>query len=137
GGRQALVEWNDTASPVPEGCVHDLIAQQARRRPDAIAVVAGDGSLRFGELDQRVEALAARLAAAGSGPGKLVALCLERTTDLVVGLLAVLRSGAAYLPLDPAYPGERLRHILGHSSAIVLLAHRSALPRAGRLAAPP
>jgi amino acid adenylation domain-containing protein len=110
---QLLGEWNDTAEPLPqETAVHRWIEEQARRRPDRLAVVQGERSLTYAELDARAGALARRLAARGLGPERCVALHLERSAEMVVALLAVMKTGGAWLPLDPGHPGERLARIL-------------------------
>ncbi|WP_371483892.1 amino acid adenylation domain-containing protein [Kitasatospora sp. NBC_00315] len=115
--------WNATASDYPsERTVLDLVDAQAALAPGAVAVTAADRSLSHRELRDRSAALAARLAARGIGSGDLVALHLNRTTDLVVALLAVLRTGAGYLPLDPGYPQDRLAFVLADSGAKLLLA---------------
>ncbi|MFI6644564.1 amino acid adenylation domain-containing protein [Streptomyces sp. NPDC050504] len=102
--------------------VHLRVAERARRAPDAVAVTDGDLSLSYAELDARANQLAHHLRAAGVGRGDLVGVCEERGASLVVSLLAVLKSGAGYLPLDPHYPVERLRHLLEDSGARVVLA---------------
>src|SRR6185436_20084234 len=105
----------------PEVCVHDLVRQVARRTPDAVAV-AGEGSqLSYGELVRRAGRLAARLRGLGVGPGTPVAICAERSPDLVVSLLGILAAGGAYLPLDPTQPQERLAAMLDDSRSPVLL----------------
>ncbi|WP_170066637.1 non-ribosomal peptide synthetase, partial [Streptomyces sparsogenes] len=106
---RVLEEWNDTAADYPSHlCVHQLFADQARRRPDAVAVACGDRMLTYRELDERSDRLASELAARGARPGELVGVALSRSPELLVGLLAVLKAGAAYVPLDPVYPPERI-----------------------------
>src|SRR5581483_11119734 len=99
--------------------------------PEAVAVIAGEERIRYGELDARADALAARLRAAGVGPETLVALCAERSIEWVVAMLAILKAGGAYVPLDPTYPRERLAFLLADTGAPVLLAQErvaAALP---------
>ncbi|MDH6553836.1 amino acid adenylation domain-containing protein [Streptomyces sp. SAI-117] len=122
--RQALVEWNDTAAVVPDGSVLDLFEAQARRAPDAVAVVAADGELTYAELDARANRLARHLVASGVGVESRVALCLPRGTDMVAALLGVWKAGAAYVPVDPEYPAERVAYLLADSGAACVLAHR-------------
>jgi amino acid adenylation domain-containing protein len=122
--RQVLREWNETAAPFPDGaCLQELFEEQARRAPDAPALRLGQQVLSYGELDARANRLAQALRGHGVGPDTRVALCLERSFDLVVGLLGVLKAGGAYVPLDPAYPRERLDFMLQDSGATVLLTH--------------
>ncbi|MBW1598459.1 MupA/Atu3671 family FMN-dependent luciferase-like monooxygenase [Streptomyces sp. JJ38] len=130
--RQLLTDWNATEGEIPEATVHELVERQAAATPEAPAVVQGDTLLSYAELDAEAERLAARLRAHGAGPGVLVGLCLPRTPALVTALLAVLKSGAAYLPLDPAAPPERNDYILQDAGAPLLLtvsALRSTLRR--------
>lgn len=105
------------------GLLHDIFEEQARARPDALAVIAPDGSLRYGELDERAGRLAAALRGRGIGPGHIVAFWLPRSLDVYVALLGVLKSGAAYLPLDPDWPPARVDEILRDSDASLLLTH--------------
>ncbi len=121
--RQIVETWNATAAPYPEACVHQLFEARAARTPGAAALVfdAGGGSLTYGELNARANRLAHRLRAAGVAPGALVGLCLERSPEMVVALLAVLKAGGAYVPLDPTYPPDRLAFVLADSGARVLL----------------
>ncbi|MFG3053957.1 amino acid adenylation domain-containing protein [Kitasatospora sp. NPDC048239] len=115
--------WNDTGQEYPsDRTVLDLFDARAETTPGAVAVTAADGVLTYGELQDESRALAGRLAALGVGPGDLVALHLKRTSRLPVALLAVLRTGAGYLPLDPGYPAERLAFVLADSGAALLLA---------------
>jgi amino acid adenylation domain-containing protein len=125
---QVLRGWNDTAADFPaDATLPGLIAAQAARTPDAVAVQLGDRRLTYRELDAAADRVARRLRAEGAGPGGLVAVSAERSTDLVVGLLGVLKSGAAYVPLDPDYPADRLAFMLADAAAPVLLT-QSRLP---------
>jgi amino acid adenylation domain-containing protein len=123
---QQLIEWNATAAAFPaSSCVHELVSAQAQRTPDKAALMFGNEAMTYGELEQRASALADRLRAAGAGPSTIVALCLERSPEMVVAMLGTLKSGSAYLPLDPRYPAERLAFMLQDSGAVVLLTQRS------------
>ena len=128
--RELLVEWDDAARDLPEhtGAL-DRFEAQAARAPDATAVVFKKRRLTYRELDQRANRLARDLQALGAGPGTVVALCVERSIEMVVGVVGVLKAGAAYLPLDPDYPRERLAFMLEDSSAPVLLTTQKHLPR--------
>ncbi|MES2936867.1 MAG: non-ribosomal peptide synthase/polyketide synthase [Pseudomonadota bacterium] len=127
--RQILVEWNDTAMPVPQGePVHQLFAEQARRNPDAIALVYEQDQLTYAQLDAKANQLARHLMQLGVGPDVLVGICMERSVEMVVGLLAVLKAGGAYVPLDPAYPAARLEYMLGDAKPAVLLTTQSVRP---------
>ncbi|HEX4726248.1 MAG TPA: amino acid adenylation domain-containing protein, partial [Jatrophihabitans sp.] len=124
----------DLAGPPPvkptEQLLHRLFEAQVRRDPDAIALVAGC-ELSYRELNERANRLAHHLCSQGVGPDRLVGLCFERSVEMVVGLLAVLKAGGAYLPLDPAYPAARLAAMLSDAAPVLVLAHppaRSALP---------
>jgi amino acid adenylation domain-containing protein/FkbM family methyltransferase len=125
---QLLRDWNDTGAPIPEGCLHEPIAAQAARTPDAIALVfadhSGTAALTYGKLDAEAVRLAERLRRLGVGPETVVGICLERSLALLVGLLGILKAGAAYLPLDPDYPHERLAHMLEDAGAPVVLTER-------------
>jgi amino acid adenylation domain-containing protein len=127
---QLLVDWN------PHGyearpAVPALVAARARRAPDAPAVLFGDQVLSYGELDARANRLARALRRRGAGPDALIGLCLERSLDMAVALLAVLKAGAAYVPLDPAYPRERLALMLADTRmALALTAGAAAAPLA-------
>ncbi|HEY4573462.1 MAG TPA: condensation domain-containing protein, partial [Thermoanaerobaculia bacterium] len=116
--RAQLAAWEEAApGEGHEGVLHGLFEAQARRTPEALALVAGEQVLTYAELEERSARLAGRLCSLGAGPETAVAVCLERTADLVVALLAVLRAGAFYVPLDPRYPAERLRFLLEDSGA--------------------
>jgi amino acid adenylation domain-containing protein len=126
--RRQLVAWNETGADYPrDACVHELIDAQARRSPDAVAAVYGDRQLTYRELERRSNQVAQRLASSGVG-GRLVAIRVERSLEMLIGMLAVLKSGAAYLPLDPHHPADRLARMLEDSGAAVLLTQRDLAP---------
>nr|QEO74125.1 condensation domain-containing protein [uncultured bacterium] len=122
---QVVREWNRTAAEVPDEPVHRLFRQWAERRPDALAVSWRGGRLSYGDLARRVERLACRLRELGVGPEMVVALCFERSPELIVAALAVLEAGGAYLPIDPVQPEERQDWILRDSAAALRLAPES------------
>jgi natural product biosynthesis luciferase-like monooxygenase protein len=111
---------------IPVQRVQDAIAAITAKTPDAPALEAGSASLSYAELDARVGALAGALVARGAGPGKIVGLCLDRSTDLIIAMLAILKTGAAYLPLDPAYPADRLTYMIEDAGAPLIVASRVA-----------
>ena len=119
---QILREWNDTAEEVSAAPVHQLFAARAMRAPEAPAVADAGRSLTYGELEARANRLAHHLIRLGVGPEALVGISLERSADMVVALLGILKAGGAYLPLDPAYPADRLRLMLEDSGSRFLLA---------------
>jgi amino acid adenylation domain-containing protein len=119
---QMLVEWNRNGAEFPQDeCIHELIAEQARRTPDAVAVVFEDAQITYHELNTRADRLAAELRCAGVGPEVRVGICMERSLEMMVGLLGILKAGGGYVPLDPAYPMERLAFMLEDSKASVLV----------------
>ncbi len=109
--------------------VHRAFEAQARRTPGAAAVEAGGVPLSYAALDAGADALAARLAGLGVGPETRVGVCMERSAEMVVALLAVLKAGGAYVPLDPAYPAERLAYMLADSAVPVLLTQERLIDR--------
>jgi amino acid adenylation domain-containing protein len=124
--QQLLVEWNRTVAPYPKDrCLHELIEEQARRTPEAVAVVFDDKQLTYGQLNERANQLAHRLQKLGVGPDTLVGVCVERSLEMMVTLLGILKAGGAYLPLDPTYPKERLAFMLEDSGVGVLLTQAS------------
>src|SRR6185436_6805729 len=128
--RRQLLEWNDTRVAYPVGCcLHELIESQAERTPDRTAVVHAGLSLTYRELDTAAGLLALRLREAGVGGESVVGVLAERSLEMVVGLLAVLKAGGAYLPLDPDYPADRLAFMLTDSGAQVVLAQDRLLKR--------
>jgi amino acid adenylation domain-containing protein len=131
---ELLVEWNDTArerrwSPL----VHELFSAQARKSPEAVAVVmataTGDRRLTYGEIEARSNRLAHHLRSLGVGPEVRVGICAERTPERVVGIVAVLKAGGAYVSLDPSYPRERLAYLLEDARTPVLLTESRFLER--------
>jgi amino acid adenylation domain-containing protein len=123
--RQLLEDWNRTEREYPRGTpLARLIEEQVERSPDAVAVVYGEQTVTYGELNARANQLARELRRHGAGPDGLVALCVERSADMIVALLAVVKAGAAYLPLDPLLPAERLGYMLEDSGAGVLLTEK-------------
>jgi amino acid adenylation domain-containing protein len=125
--RQVVASWNPAAPQAPAGLVHERIAARAASAPDAVAVVFEEDRITYGELDARANRLARRLARLGAGPEARVGVCLERSVDLVVSLLAVLKTGGAYLPLDPSYPAARLAHMVEDAGAALLVTQESLL----------
>ncbi|GAA1000928.1 hypothetical protein GCM10009555_104660 [Acrocarpospora macrocephala] len=121
-----LTAWNDTVRPVPDTTLPELFRAQAARTPDALALIFEEQRLTYAELDERVETTARVLAGMGAGPERTVAVALPRSVDLVVALLAAHRAGAAYLPLDPGYPEERLEFMLRDAEPVCVL--RDGLP---------
>ena len=125
GREQLLIEWNRTETNYPkEFCIHELFAAQVQRTPEAVALVFGEEQLTYAELDGRADVLAAELQKLGVGPDVLVAICAERSMEMVVGLLGILKAGGAYVPLDAHYPQERLALMLADAHPLVLLTQK-------------
>ncbi|MGA9567228.1 MAG: amino acid adenylation domain-containing protein, partial [Candidatus Korobacteraceae bacterium] len=117
-----LVDWNDTYADYPRDvCAHELFEHSAALRPNNLAVVHHGRRLTYGELNRRTNQLAHHLRELGVGPESLVAICMDRSVDMVLSVLAVLKAGGAYLPLDPAYPKDRLAFMLHDAGVTVLL----------------
>jgi amino acid adenylation domain-containing protein len=128
--RQLLEEWNQTAVEYPRNsCLYELIEMQAARTPQTIAVSFEDQHLSYRELNRRSNQLAHHLRNLGVGPDVLVGICVERSLEMVVGLLGILKAGGAYVPIDPTYPAERVAFMLQDSQAPVLLTRAHLLPR--------
>jgi amino acid adenylation domain-containing protein len=128
--QQLIVEWNQTHQELGQPqCIHDLFAKQAERTPTALAIVTEDEQITYKELDERANRLAHYLLAKGVKPEVPVGICLERSPAMIVALLGVLKAGAAYLPLDPDYPGERLAHMLEHAQAPLVITNQNLLAR--------
>ncbi|MBZ4421421.1 non-ribosomal peptide synthetase, partial [Myxococcus sp. RHSTA-1-4] len=125
-----LAEWNDTRVEFPSGdSLHSLFEAQARRTPEAVALEFEGSRLTYAQLDARANQLAWHLRSLGVGPESRVGVCLERSLELVIALLGTLKAGAAYVPLDPGYPQERLAFMLADSAPRVLLTQEHLLPR--------
>src|SRR5262249_39932387 len=115
-----LVEWNDTNVDYPKDkCIPELFAAQAEKSPDAIAIIFQEKQLTYRELNQRANQLAHYLKRAGVGREVRVGICMERSLELIVGLVGILKAGGVYVPLDPDYPKERLAFILSDTEASV------------------
>jgi amino acid adenylation domain-containing protein len=119
--RKLLQEFNDTAVSVGPGCVHELVSARASVSPDRVAVREEHGTISYGELDARANQLAHRLRRCGAGPGSNVALCTDRSIEMVVGLLGILKAGAAYVPLHYEHPRARLAHQVASASVRVMV----------------
>jgi len=117
----ARMRWQAPLSGDARDCIHHAFKRQADQTPDAVAVTSGDHQVSYRQLDEAAAKLAARLTEYDVGPGHFIALCLDRSLELVVSVLAVLKTGAAYVPLDPAEPPERLSFILADAAPRVLL----------------
>ncbi|HET7228641.1 MAG TPA: amino acid adenylation domain-containing protein, partial [Longimicrobium sp.] len=136
---RALVveEWNGTEAAYPgESCIHELFEQQVARTPDAVAVVFEGERLTYAELNERANRLAHHLRSLGVGPDVRVGICVERSPEMVVGMLGVLKAGGAYVPLDPGYPAERLAYMLADSAPAAVLTQARLRDRVGSAAVP-
>ncbi|MFD4631071.1 amino acid adenylation domain-containing protein [Streptomyces sp. NPDC058284] len=121
--KEMVTRWNGPALAVPDLSVPALFEERVRATPHAVALVADAERLTYAELNRRANRLARVLRARGAAPGERVALCLRRTPDLIAGVLAVLKSGAAYVPVDPGYPQARMASILDDAAPVAVLAH--------------
>ncbi|MBR8841184.1 MAG: AMP-binding protein, partial [Stigonema ocellatum SAG 48.90 = DSM 106950] len=125
---QLLVEWNDTESEyLTDKCIHELFSQQVELTPDAIALVFEDEALTYSQLNTRANTIAHYLQSQGVQPDVLVGLCVERSPLMVVGLLGILKAGGTYLPLDPAYPTDRLRFMIKDAEVALVLTQQDFL----------
>jgi len=128
--QQLLVEWNATTAPYPQDqCVHELVEAQVERTLDAIAVTFEEDHLTYAELNRRANQLAHHLQKLGVGTETLVGICVERSLEMMVGLLGILKAGGAYVPLDPTYPQERLAFMVEDSQVPVLLVQERLVER--------
>ncbi|GAB0068503.1 non-ribosomal peptide synthetase [Pseudomonas syringae] len=128
--QQILHDWNATAADFPgEACLHSLIEAQVRATPDAPALVFATEQLSYVQLNARANQLAHRLRESGVGPDVLVGICVERSLELVIGLLAIIKAGGAYVPLDPGYPEDRLAYMMQDSGIGLLLTQTALLAR--------
>jgi amino acid adenylation domain-containing protein len=127
--RQVLSTWNDTRAEYPRhACLHQLFEDQAKKSPDRIAVLFEGETWTYRRLDQRANRIASALNARGAGPGTLVGLCTERSLDMVAALLGILKAGAAYVPMDPSYPSERLAFMVEDADMPVVLTQEALAP---------
>jgi amino acid adenylation domain-containing protein len=123
--RQLLYDWNQhPKAPVANPDFIELFQRQVDRAPDAVALISGDHALTYHELNARANQLAHHLRRRGAGPELPVAVCLGRTPEMIIALVAILKSGSPYLPLDPAYPADRLRFMLDDAQAVLIVAQR-------------
>ncbi|MBW4556585.1 MAG: amino acid adenylation domain-containing protein [Trichormus sp. ATA11-4-KO1] len=123
--KQLLIDWNDTETDYPQDkCIHQLFEEQVEKTPDAVAVVFENQELTYRELNNRANQLAHYLQKLGVKPEMLVGICMERSLEMVVAVLSILKAGGAYLPLDPAYPQERLAFILEDTQSPILLTQK-------------
>ena len=126
--QQLLIEWNETRTAYPrDKCLHELFEEQARCTPATVAVVFGEQEVSYDDLNRRANQLAHYLRALNVGPEVRVGICMERSLDLIVGLLGILKAGGAYVPLDPTYPHERLAFMLQDARVQVLLTQQRLL----------
>ena len=127
-----ISKWNDTASEYPRNlCIHQLFEQEVARRPDAVAIRFADEQLTYRQVNERANQIAHRLRKLGVGPEVMVGTLLDRSLDLVVGLLGILKAGGAFVPLDPSYPMERLEFMAADIAAPVMLVQDSVVQRLG------
>ncbi|WP_055108263.1 non-ribosomal peptide synthetase [Paenibacillus ihumii] len=134
---QLLYEFNATEAAYPqEKRIEELFAEQAQLRPEQTAVVAGEQSWTYGELNARANSLARELKAQGVGPEQIVGILARPSLEMIAGILGILKAGGAYLPIDPQYPGERIRYMLEDSGARLLLASSAAGEPEGATSAP-
>jgi amino acid adenylation domain-containing protein len=128
--RKVLLDWNDTLRDDPgDKTLPAVFAEQVRRNPQAVAVECGPAAMTYGELDRASGALASRLQSLGVAPGALVGLYVERSVEMLVGLLGILKSGAAYVPMDPAFPAERLAFMVEDSEMAAILTQSKLVPQ--------
>jgi non-ribosomal peptide synthetase component F len=123
--RHLLCEWKGKGQEYgKEKCLHELLEEQAKRNPEGVAVVYEDRQVSYGELNRRANQLAHYLRGEGVGPDRLVGLCVERSLEMVVGIVGILKAGGAYVPLDPGYPRERLEYMLRDSRPALVVTER-------------
>jgi amino acid adenylation domain-containing protein len=126
---QLLAEWNQTTIDFPDRCVHELLEEQAERTPHAVAVVFEGHCLSYAELSQQSNQIGRYLRKLGIGPEARIGICVERSLEAVAGLAGILKSGGAFVPLDPDYPAERLRYMIADAGIQVLVSHKNLIER--------
>ncbi len=126
--QQVLFDWNNTKIDYPHLCLHQLFEAQVERTPDAVAVVFEDQQLTYSQLNEKANLLAHHLIKLGVKPNSLVGICVERSLEMVVGLLGILKAGSAYVPLDPAYPRSRIAFMLEDAQISVLVTQSQLIP---------
>ncbi|MCE9567893.1 MAG: amino acid adenylation domain-containing protein [Planctomycetes bacterium] len=127
---QLVIGWNNTLGQYPmDLCIHQLFEEQVRRQPDAVAVIANGRKWTFRQLNEKANQLARHLQSQGVGPGTFVGVCLKRSPEMMTAILAVLKGGSAYVPLDSVYPRDRLAFMLGDTKAAVVLTEQSLIER--------
>src|SRR6185369_15833229 len=128
--RQLLIDWNQTSVPVPASCLHELFEAQVERTPNAVAVLFEEQQLSYSELNRRANQIAHFLRRAGVGAESRVGVLMERSAEMLIGMLGILKAGGAYVPLDPNYPQERLSFMLEDAQTKVLLTQERLCDRA-------
>ncbi|MDO9003736.1 MAG: amino acid adenylation domain-containing protein, partial [Aquabacterium sp.] len=131
GEQQQLADWNSTAKAYPSGLIHELISQRAAAQPDETALAFGGQTLSYGGLERQANRLAHYLISLGVGLEIPVGIAVERSFELVIGLLAIVKAGGAYVPLDPDYPADRLAYMIADSGIGLLLSHTPVLQSHG------
>ena len=122
---QLLIDWNDTAIEYEQGCIHQVFEAQAKQTPDAVVAVFANQELTYQELDERANQLAHYLQQQSIVPDSLIGVCLERSLDMLVAILGILKAGAAYVPIDPDYPTDRIRFMLDDAQVPLVITQRS------------
>src|SRR5262249_44773337 len=123
--QQILLRWNATDEPFPKRTIHDLFERQVDDSPDTLAVEFDNSGLTYADLNTHPNYVARHLRSLGAGPGVLIGLCIERSLDMVVALLGILKSGAAYIPLDPSYPEKRLQFVISDARPLLIVTQES------------
>ena len=127
--RMMLLDWNKTKRDFPrEKCLHELFELQVEKAPGRVAIIFGEERLSYRQLNERANQLGNHLRKLGVGPDALVGICVERSIEMVVGILGIMKAGGAYVPLDPAYPQERLNFMLEDAQAAIVLTQERLLP---------
>lgn len=126
---QLLIKWNETDHSLPETTLPELFQMQAEENPNSLTLVFKGDVLSYAELNERANLLAHLLIERGAGPERFVALALPRSAEMVISMLAVLKAGAAYLPIDPEYPADRIDYMLGDAQPMLVITSKEAAAR--------